>query len=103
MARIRLGDGGGLYKGLRAGAGKLLSGMGGLLGGTAKLYGSLLGGMAGGIKGAFGLAGSVLGRVFQGVRYSDIYVKGNPRHPILLARDLRAGLYRDKVTGKVKQ
>jgi murein DD-endopeptidase MepM/ murein hydrolase activator NlpD len=92
---------GGLYKGLRAGAGKLLSGMGGLLGGTAKLYGSLLGGIAGGIKGAFGIAGSVLGRVFQGVRYSDIYVKGNPRHPILLARDLRAGLYRDKVTGKV--
>lgn len=92
---------GGLYHGLRAGVGKLLSGAGGLIGGTAKLYGSVLGGIAGGIKGAFGLAGSVLGKVFQGSRYSDIYVKGNPRHPILLARDLRAGLYRDKTTLKV--
>lgn len=92
---------GGLYRGLRAGTGKLISGVGSILGGTFKLYGNLLGGIAGGVKGAFGLAGSMMGRLFQGIKYSDIYVKGNPRHPILLARDLRAGIYRDKISGKV--
>lgn len=92
---------GGLYHGLRAGTGKLLSGIGGILGGTFKLYGNMIGGVAGMVKGGFGLLGSIGGRMFQGIRYSDIYVRGNPRHPVLLARDLRAGLYRDKVSGKV--
>ena len=95
----------GLRYGIRSGLGKLMSGAGGLAGYAMKGYGKMFSGTAGLIKGGLNLAGGglslggkLLGGLVGGV--SDIYVRGE-QQPVLFAKALKKGLYRDQETGKV--
>lgn len=89
----------GFFRSMR---GKVGSALGSMIQGAGSFYkktyqglGSLTRGGLTGLGGMFAMAGNFM-RSRGG---KDIYVKGNPE-PVLLARDLALGVYRDTKTGK---
>jgi predicted chitinase len=103
------GEGGDVAKGLNASVGSYLKRARGLAGtagkGLMNYYGKLFSGTGSMIGGAQKLAGGAMTRAgdFLGKgkdRLKDVYVKGSYQ-PALLASKLKAGEYKDQVTGKV--
>lgn len=92
----------GFTGGLRSGLGGLLSGSGKLLGKTMGMYGNLLGGFGALGKSTLSQAGNLVTKIggsLFGPTVKDIYVKGE-KVPALFAKAIKAGAYKDKLTGK---
>lgn len=73
-------------------------------GGIADYYKHAFGGIGKGMGKMFGGAGKMAGNLLGGIGKSktvDIYVKGRPQEPVLLARDIDDGRYIDVNTEKV--